>query len=288
MGGIAACLLASVVVGYRLTHRANPIHPEPLPNTNWGQLHSLRLKTIDGLELGAWSLPGEQRQPVILLLHGNGGSRTACLKQAAILAPQKYGLLLVTQRAHGDSEGDSIGFGSPGANDVLAAVAWIEKEYPRRPIILWGQSLGASAALYAAHALGTRVQGYLLECPFQDLEHAVRYRTDYYLPFPLNRVAYAGLRLVAPVIIGEIGRIAPRDQAHFIPESVPVMILVGDHDRRAPLADSQAIADGIKSPVEILRFEHGDHLELLASDPQKYRDSVLKFIERCSKNSRSN
>ncbi|MFO1023281.1 MAG: alpha/beta fold hydrolase [Planctomycetales bacterium] len=274
-------LLASFVVGYRLTHRATPPFPEPVPECAWGTFQPLRLKTADGQELGAWTLPGKENRPIILILHGNGGSRTTCLPQAEFLARQGHGLLMVTQRAHGDSTGETLGLGSPGAYDLLAAVEWIEQHHPQRPIVIWGQSLGASAILYAAGKLSTRAKGYLLECPFQDLEHAVRYRTDYYLPVPLNGIAYAGLRVVAPVMIGDIRTVAPRDQAQFIPETIPVMFLVGDRDRRAPLADTQAIATQIKSPVEIVRFENGDHLELLASDPQKYRESTLKFIERC-------
>ena len=73
-------------------------------------------------------------------------------------------------------------------------------------MIVSGNSLGSAAAVFAAGELGNRVQGYILESPYQDLKVAVWNRTDVNLPPVLSHAAYAGLRVVAPVFIPHLER----------------------------------------------------------------------------------
>src|SRR5207245_6234762 len=100
--------------------------------------------------------------------------------------------------AHGDSSGTYNDLGYSARHDVLAAVAYLEQRRPGRPIIIQGTSLGAAAAIYAASDLGDRISGYILECPYRDVRTAVRNRTTAYLPFLVDRLAYAGLTLAGP------------------------------------------------------------------------------------------
>lgn len=273
-----AWLFASWTVAYTLTHRIRPPFPEPSPQVDWTNFESCRLQTDDSEQLGGWFSVGEPTRPIVLLFHGNGGSRGSCLKQAELLAREGCGLLMISLRAHGDSTGNRVDFGPLIAHDVISTVQWVEQKQPARNLIIWGQSLGASAAVHASAKLGNRVRGYILECPFSHLLLAVRRRTDCYLPVPLNVLAFAGLNLVAPFVTQEV---SVSGQTHGIPANVPVCFLVGEKDQRAPLSDSLEIASGIKGITRIILFEQGDHLELLASDPGKYREQTLNFINAC-------
>ena len=62
-------------------------------------------------------------------------------------------MLLITLRAHGDSTGalNDIGFGA--RHDVVAAIDFLERCRPGRPIVVHGASLGAAAALFASAEL---------------------------------------------------------------------------------------------------------------------------------------
>jgi len=278
---IGLWLLASLTAVYWLTRRPHPVFAEPLPDVPWGRAELFRLPTGDGEELGAWFFPGRHDQPLVVLLHGNRGCRRDCLPQAKILAAAGCPALLVSLRAHGDSTGEINDAGYSARNDVIAAVNWLREKQPGRSVIVWGQSLGAAAAVFAAAHLGDNVAGYILECPYQDLHTAVRNRTDYYLPPLIADVAYAGAATVAPLVLPEVDSISPLEAASSIPESARVLILAGDADRRARAAEARAIYERVRSHGRLLIFPGGDHLKLFAADPAAYEKAALKLIGEC-------
>src|SRR5262249_15482749 len=62
---------------------------------------------------------------------------------------------------------------------------------------------------FASAELGPRVQGYVLECPYQDLRTAVRNRTRAYLPPLLDWAAYRSLLAVSPLVLRHLDPISP-------------------------------------------------------------------------------
>jgi alpha-beta hydrolase superfamily lysophospholipase len=282
--GAAALLVwlaSSFAVASRLTRRAQPAAPEPVPAVPWGTAEPLHLNTSDGQTLGAWFFPGRAEHPTVVLLHGNGGSRTACLPQAEWLVSAGYSVLAVTLRAHGDSTGAANDFGYSARHDVVAAVEWLAAHRPGTRIVVWGQSLGSAAALFAAPELGERVCGYVLECPYRDLRTAVRNRCRVYLPPGLDVIAYAGLRVAAPLVLPDFDRISPLDAAAGMPPDARVLVLTGTADRRATPDEARAITDRLGPRAELVVVEGGDHLRLDAPDPDRYRRTLLGFLERC-------
>ena len=271
-------LFAALLVADQLTGRSRPPYPEPPPAVPWGTLRPLRLSTADGHDLGAWFVPGRPDRPPVVLVHGNGGSRSSCLPEAELLATAGHPVLLLTARAHGDSSGDRNDFGLGARHDVVAAVAWLDAELPGRPVVVWGQSLGAAAALFAAPDLGPRAAGYVLECPYRDLRTAVRNRTRVYLPPVVDWVAYAGLTAAAPLVLPDVDAISPVEAAGRFPPGVPALVLAGGADRRAIPDDVRAIADRIGPGARLVVFD-GDHLALGRADPDGYRATILGFLD---------
>ena len=281
---LAAWLGSSYCVAYRYTHRAQPIVDETIPAIAWGHIDPLRLTTSDGEQLGAWFIAGRAEQPVVLFLHGNGACRSTSLAPAELAASAGCAVLTVTLRAHGDSTGELNDFGFSARHDVVAAVDWIEKNQPGHRIVVFGQSLGAAAAIFAAKQLGTRVSGYILESPFRDVRSAVWRRLQLRLPWGLDWVAYAGLSTVSPWVIPNLDRISPLAAIDTIPSSVPVLILAGSADRRVPLDETRAIANRISTHARLVAIA-GDHLQLDQADPATYRSAVFDLITSFDSNS---
>lgn len=277
---VAVWLASSYYVACRLVRRPHPLAAEPTPALAWGQVESFRLTTRDGKDLGAWFIEGPADSPLVLFLHGNGGNRSTSLKQAELLHSAGCGVLLISLRAHGDSSGDVNDAGYSAAQDVVAAIDWLKEHHPGRPIVVWGESLGAAAALFAAEELGPSVQGYLIECPYQDLRTAVRNRTTVYLPPLLDRVAYAGLVLVAPLVIGDVERISPLQAAARAPHEIPLLILAGGKDSRATVAEARAIQTCWGSRAELLVIENADHSQLFQTDPDHYLKALTGFLQQ--------
>ena len=198
-------LTVSFAVAYRLTHRPRPRFEERAPRVAWGTLEDHRIKTRDGEDLGAWFLKGDDDLPIVLLLHGNKGSRWNSLTRAEIFASQGWGVLMISLRAHGDSSGDFHDVGLSAQRDVVAAVEFLEARRPGRPIVVMGTSLGAATAVFAAEELGRRVKGYILESPYKDLKTAAWNRTDTYLPPVLSHAALSGIESRRPAVSAQPG-----------------------------------------------------------------------------------
>ena len=282
-------LLASFAVAYRLTRRSRPIFAEPAPSLDWGVLEPLRLTTRDGLDLGAWLLPGRADAPSVVLIHGYSGSRLRCLDRGWIYAGAGSSVLMVSLRAHGDSAGEfnDIGFGA--RRDVIAAVEFLERRRPGRPILIHGLSLGAAAAVFASGELGGRVRGYVLESPFKDLKTAVKNRLENHLPPVLDWFAYQGLLLVSHWVIPHLDEISPVKAIDGIPGDIPVLIMAGDRDTRARPDEARSICDRVQTHASLSVYEGAGHLEHLAKDPDRFRDEILGFLHQASnKNSQSN
>jgi uncharacterized protein len=271
-------LLASLVVAHRLTHRSRPRADEPIPQVAWAKFEPQRIATSDGHDLGAWFAPGCDDLPSVVLLHGNGGNRGSVLDRAELLSGEGYSVLPVTLRAHGDSSGDFNDIGYSARQDVIAAVEFLERRRPGRPIFVLGASLGAAAATFASKDLGTRVAGYLLEAPYKDLRSAVRNRTSAELPLGLEWLAYQGLLLVSPLVLADIDAISPCEAIGGVPDEVPVLLIAGRLDIKATPEQVEALYDRVRSHGRYVVFETAAHLHYQQTDPDLYRSTVLDFL----------
>jgi uncharacterized protein len=279
---IALWLLSSFCVAYWGTRRSRPSFHEPIPAITWGKIESFRITTEDREELGAWFIDGSVHLPVVLLLHGNGGCRKNCLKQAEFLGKSGFAVMMISLRAHGDSTGQVNDLGYSARHDVVAAVRWLAAKCPGRPVVVWGSSLGAAAAIFAAKDIGNQASGYILECPYQDLHTAVRNRTEVYLPPLLDRVAYFGLLTVSPLVLSNADQISPVEAVTAMPGDIPVLILAGGADRRARPEEANAIYRRIQTQAELVILEEADHMKLLQAGPVQYRQKVLAFLRKVS------
>jgi alpha-beta hydrolase superfamily lysophospholipase len=275
---VAGWLTSSLAVAYRLTVRAKPLYAEPPPQVNWGVFESIRLKTTDGEELGGWFMKGADSRPAVLLLHGNGADRSSCLEQAKLLRETGCSVLLVTMRAHGDSTGRRNDVGYSARFDAIAAVDYLTRVCPGAPIVVWGQSLGSAAAVFAAPLLSDQVQGYILECPYSDLRTTVRHRLELYLPPVAREIAHAGLLTAAPLLLPELDQISPLRASADVPAHAHVLILAGGLDRRATPQEATAIRKRLGDRAKLVVFDRAGHLDLFHSDPALYRKSILKFV----------
>lgn len=146
--------------------------------------------------------------------------------------------------------------------------------------------MGSAAAAFAAGELGHRVDGYILECPYQDLKIAVWNRTDNVLPPILSHIAYAGLRAAALVLVPHLDRISPLEAIRGIPGDVPVLILAGEADRLARADEARAIFREVESHGKLVFFPRAGHANLLNADRELYERTVLEFCRKCDGRSR--
>lgn len=264
----------------RLVARPAPQQAERRPG--WLDAEELRLATADGQELGAWFHRGLPGRASVILLHGMGGSRASLAVHAKRLAGRGNGFLSLTQRAFGDSTGETLDFGWSSRADLLAALEYLEREAAGPPIVVIGQSLGAATAIYAAPELGRRVAGYVLEAPYRDLEKACCDRLSGVLWSPVVSVVVTGMRLCAPFFLpARLERLRPIDGVGAFPAELPVLFLAGGNDSLAPAEDVRLLSERCSGRAQFLLLEGRTHNDLWTLDERHWSawDAFLSSIE---------
>lgn len=188
----------------------------------------------EGLRLHGKYYAGAPGAPVQIMFHGyrSSAERDFCGGlQAAIHGG--FHILLVDQRAHGESEGSCLTFGVKERFDCLCWAEYAAERFgPDCSIFLYGMSMGAATALMAAALpLPRQVVGIVADCgysaPSDILRKVIR---DRGLPcFPVYGLLRLGARL--------FGRFDPEEASPRVALeqcSLPVLLIHGGDDRFVP------------------------------------------------------
>ncbi|KFO74589.1 Abhydrolase domain-containing protein 12B, partial [Cuculus canorus] len=167
---------------------------------------NLYLTTEPGVTVGIWhTVPGsrgaeaqgkDQRwyeealadaHPIIIYMHGNGGTRASSHRVQFLKASSAGGqdlvgamgaanfhILALDYRGYGDSSGHPTENGL--TTDVLALYDWAKARSGNSSILFWGHSLGTGVATNLARKLqeerGVQVDGVVLESAYSNIREA--------------------------------------------------------------------------------------------------------------------
>jgi uncharacterized protein len=156
----------AIVEGYRM--------PAPVPM----EFRSRDLRIADLTLRGWWIAGSDPAGPAVVLVHGLGSCRRSpnVLLPAGMLHQAGFGVLLIDQRDHGDSDDEDGRFagGTEEYLDVLGARDWlVRRGVPPERIGLLGMSFGAATVLIAAGNDAT-VPAVWADSSFADIGLAIR------------------------------------------------------------------------------------------------------------------
>jgi fermentation-respiration switch protein FrsA (DUF1100 family) len=230
--------------------------PVPAAGTVLPGAEDVRLRTADGLELGAWFVrPTRAAEATVLVAGGNGGNRAGRAPLAAQLARAGLAVLTFDYRGYGGNPGDPSEAGL--ALDVRAAYRFLveDRRVPPERILFYGESLGC--AVVAELALEHPPVGLLLRSPFVDLA-AVGAEIYPYLPvrlllrdrFPV-RDEVARLRVPTVVVLGGRDSIVPPAQSREVAAAASARLVeIPDADHNDPvLLEGPGLLDAVRSLV---------------------------------------
>lgn len=237
------------------------------------------IRSRDGLILRGRYYHCRDGAPLQIQLHGYrsiagrdfcGGHRLA--RQAG------HNILLVDQRAHGDSEGRVITFGIRERYDCLDWARWAAERFDQSPILLVGVSMGAATVLMAAELpLPAAVKGIVADSPYTSPAAIIRKvcGEDRHIPpalgMPLIRL---GARLFGGFSVEE----ASAEEA-VARAAVPLLLLHGEADGFVPCEMSRRLA-AVGRDVTLLTIPEATHAQGYFADPSGYRQALDAFTRR--------
>ena len=121
----------------------------------------LRLAAPGEPDLAGWLREGSPECGPVMMLHGRGATKLQMLDRARLLSASGFPVALFDLSGHGESGGETMGFGYAEAADVARIVAALEERFPDRPMGAIGLTMGAAALVFAAEYRG--VDEYVLE-----------------------------------------------------------------------------------------------------------------------------
>ena len=214
----------------------------------------LRLKSSDGETLEAWfAAPKDDRRPLILYFHGNGGSLIDRENRFRRLTQHGYGLLALSYRGYGGSTG------APSEAGLLRDAEAAYDEARRRGfaperIVIMGESLGTGVATITAAR--REAAALVLDSPFASL---VDVASSHFPMFPVRLVLLDAFR--ADEAIGHV--------------RAPILIAVGLRDPVTPAESARKLFARIIGPATLMEIDAGH----IALDSPGALERAMKWID---------
>ena len=285
-----AAAVAGAYVGYKIAFRSDPERQAAIEDIPEGELFDqlreemltninrlvmepyerVSIRSHDGLTLVGKYYAGNVGAPLIIFFHGyrSTGERDAsggfqlCRKRG-------WNLLVVDQRAHGESGGRTITFGIRERYDC--------KTGPETPIFIWGISMGASTVLMASNLeLPASVRGIVADCGFDTPAGIMKstLRRWRWPQFPMYQFAALGARLFGGFRLNEASALECVKNAHL-----PILLVHGEADGIVPCEMAHALRRACASPVTLLTVPGANHGISWYVDLPAYQGALERFME---------
>jgi len=270
VAGIILGLIFSWLVGGALCAPAN--HPVSSPIDL--AVENVAFHSENGSTIKGWLVNSTTNRGVIILQHGIHADKSTLANRAKLFSQAGYAVLLFDFQAHGESIGKRITMGFLESRDSQAAVDFVKKRFPRKPIAVLGVSLGAAAAALANPPLD--VQALVLEMPFSTVVEATKDRIELRLS-SCARILSPLLTLQIPLRTGcAVDDLRPMISVEKI--TVPKLFLHGTEDRETKFSEAKDIFAHAAEPKTLVSFLGARHEDFLQFDPIKYKPLVLNFL----------
>lgn len=244
------------------------------------QHEDVYITSHDGLRLHAKYYHTADGAPLTIFMHGYRGGALRDGNGAFIISKRRgYNVLMVDQRAHGQSEGKVMTFGIKERLDCLDWIHYANERLGKEtPIVLAGISMGAATVMLAtALDLPSNVKCVLADCGFSSPKEIIQsVIRSMGLPVAL---AYPVVRLSGKVF-GKID-IEEVSCVEAVKNSkVPILFIHGLGDHFVPSHMSQACYDACAAEKRILLVEGAGHGLSHCVDSKSYNAAVEEFLDK--------
>lgn len=241
------------------------------------------IESYDGLNLHA-SLISQVKESnlCVVLCHGYSTKRSSMAVFARYYYENYHAhICMIDARAHGESEGNTIGFGYHDRNDLHQWINLLKLQYGKNTrFILHGISMGASTLLYAnVDGYDPAVKGIITDSAFIDLRPVFirQMKQIYHLPaFPIIYFVDFAMEYIYKIPFNKTNIIHQKDKL-----LTPCLIVHGKSDRFVPYEMAETL--NMIYPVyhQFLAVENANHALAFSTNPELYKIEIDKFLTYC-------
>lgn len=241
---------------------------------------TVTITSDDGLKLSGRYYHVKDNAPLEIQCHGYKGNAIRDFSGNWKIANEAgRNVLLIDQRSHGNSEGNTITFGILERTDVLNWIKYATERFGDIPIILSGVSMGAATVLMVSELeLPANVKGIIADCPYDAPSNIIKKVLGADMGMPVKLV-YPLIRL-GGVLYGKFNLDAASPVVAVPNTNIPILLIHGDDDRFVPYNMSCNIYTAAPDKIEFHTIKGAGHAYNYATDPETYTEIVHAFTER--------
>lgn len=235
----------------------------------------------DGLKLHATFFPNGEAKKAVICFHGyTSQGMSDYIGLSDYYLKNGYAMLLVDERAHGQSEGQYIGFGCLDRKDAMKWIAWLLKRCGEdMELLLHGTSMGGATVLMTSGLkLPGQVKGIISDCAFTSPKYVFTHvlHSMYHLPaFPMIQISDMVNRKKAGYGLDECNAAREVRKAE-----VPILLIHGDRDTFVPCSMCGEIYQNCPEGTKKLIIHGAAHAESYYKDTVSYEQALDEFTGR--------
>jgi alpha-beta hydrolase superfamily lysophospholipase len=226
--------------------------------------------TQDGNKIHAWWFNAKTKtaKGSIVFFHGNAENLTSHFALLSWITEKGYNYLIFDYPGYGLSSGE------PNPYSCLmsghAAVEWVHENKDKRPLIIYGQSLGGNIALRTLLDEKDKIpmKAMIADSTFSSYRSIARYKlSTTWITWLLQPLGY--------VLLSD--KYAPGDLAEISP--IPLLVIHGQHDMVVEPRWGERIYKEAKEPKTIWRIESKEgHGATYFRSNQSYREKLVDYL----------
>lgn len=239
---------------------------------------TVSIPSHDGLTLAGRYYHLAEGAPLEILCHGYKGNAIRDFGGMWRIARELgHNVLLIDQRCHGKSQGNTITFGIHECRDVRGWIDYAEKRFGNVPIILGGVSMGAATVLMVSGMdLPENVKAVIADCPYDAPGNIIKKVLGQDMGLPVKLV-YPLIK-AGGVVYGKFNLDADSPAAAVQRAKIPILLIHGDDDRFVPYEMSCRIHEAAPEKIQFHTIHGAGHALDYVTAPEEFSCIVREFI----------
>jgi len=232
-------------------------------------------RAADGTTLNAWFLPaqdtsGAKAKATVLFLHGNAENISTHFRSVAWLPAAGFNVLALDYRGYGASEGTPSLAGMQLDIDAAMRSLLAHKNVDPDKIIIFGQSLGGSLAIYyVAHSTyRANIRAVVIDSAFFDYRQIGKEKlAGFFLTWPFQWLPWLTVN----------DDYSPANSVSAI-SPLPLLLIQGEQDAVVPPHHSRQLFEHASEPKELWIIPGAGHIQSL--NDETVRKRLIEYLLR--------